>query len=555
MKQLKKTLLTLVALLAVTTGAWADDYFYLVVDGTTATLKYGDKGENPYFKDGFVPLWKTSTDDKLDIKGFTTITVDASCQNLTNLTSLPPVFQNFTALTVINNLENINTTSITRMAGLFYGCSSLQTLDLSDWNTASVTNMMNMFKGCLSLETIYVGEGWSTEKVTTSLNMFTGCTKLPNFDASIVDKTNAYAGGYLKAKPGTVLPTPNVNEWSLTMPAGNVTVTAEYFPQATAAEGALTAATGVAATTSEPLVTLDASKLTGATKLMYLTNKSTDPAPGYDAQGWSDKVPTADSFTEAGNVNVWYYPVGTDDEDPAKTFSDGDICATALTVTLAAAPTYDISFNAANANTIEAGKATVTVGGTAATLTEGKVTGVKMGQQVKMTAAQGYKFRKVEAKKTTDFTDCVSTTAWTGMDAMSPAFSTPEVTTSDGRKTRFAEVYRTDVSATGVIMQQTVNVANGTYIVELYANSCAAQDVTTDMADGATDVAYVFANDVKKFITSKIASAFSESGVYTLEVTVTDGQLTLGIGKEKAGTNWHTIQIKSLNQKASSGNE
>ena len=127
------------------------------------------------------------------------------------------------------------------------------------------------------------------------------------------------------------------------MPAGNVTVTAEYFPQATAAEGALTAATGVAATTSAPLVTLDASKLTGATKLMYLA--STDATkPGYDAQGWSDKVPTADSFTEAGNVNVWYYPVGTDDEDPAKTFSDGDICATALTVSLAAAPTYDVTF-------------------------------------------------------------------------------------------------------------------------------------------------------------------------------------------------------------------
>jgi hypothetical protein len=60
---------------------------------------------------------------------------------------------------------------------------------------------------------------------------------------------------------------------------------------------------------------------------------------------------------------------------------------------------YDISFKAANANTIEAGKATVTIDGAAATLTEGKVTGVKMGQQVKMTAAQGYKFRKVEVKK------------------------------------------------------------------------------------------------------------------------------------------------------------
>ena len=60
---------------------------------------------------------------------------------------------------------------------------------------------------------------------------------------------------------------------------------------------------------------------------------------------------------------------------------------------------YDISFKAANANTIESGKASVTIDGTAATLTEGKVTGLKMGQQVKMTAAQGYKFRKVEAKK------------------------------------------------------------------------------------------------------------------------------------------------------------
>jgi len=69
------------------------------------------------------------------------------------------------------------------------------------------------------------------------------------------------------------------------MPAGNVTVNVDYYPQATAAEGALTAATGVAATTSAPLVTLDATMLTGATKLMYLANKSTDPAPGYDAQG------------------------------------------------------------------------------------------------------------------------------------------------------------------------------------------------------------------------------------------------------------------------------
>ena len=60
---------------------------------------------------------------------------------------------------------------------------------------------------------------------------------------------------------------------------------------------------------------------------------------------------------------------------------------------------YDVSFRAANANTIESGKASVTIDGAAATLTEGKVTGVKMGQQVKMTAKTGYKLKKVEVKK------------------------------------------------------------------------------------------------------------------------------------------------------------
>ena len=62
---------------------------------------------------------------------------------------------------------------------------------------------------------------------------------------------------------------------------------------------------------------------------------------------------------------------------------------------------FDIQFNAANANTIEAGKATVTVGGTDKTgdITEGKLQGVKMGSEVKLKANTGYKFRKVEVKK------------------------------------------------------------------------------------------------------------------------------------------------------------
>ena len=115
-------------------------------------------------------------------------------------------------------------------------------------------------------------------------------------------------------------------------------------------------------------------------------------------------MPTAKDIADDGaTVYVWYYIQGADAPQGEaatldNTFDDSEICTTPLKVTVLTNK-FDIQFNAANANTIEAGKATVTVGGTAATVTEGKLQGVKMGSEVKVKANTGYKFRKVEVKK------------------------------------------------------------------------------------------------------------------------------------------------------------
>jgi len=121
------------------------------------------------------------------------------------------------------------------------------------------------------------------------------------------------------------------------------------------------------------------------------------------AEGWLSTLPTAAGYDGAQTVYVWYYIKGADtpQEQTAtaeNTFNDSEICTTPLTVTVLNNK-FDIQFKAANANTIETGKATVTVGGTAATVTEGKLEGVKMGSEVKVKANNGYKFRKVEVKK------------------------------------------------------------------------------------------------------------------------------------------------------------
>ena len=136
--------------------------------------------------------------------------------------------------------------------------------------------------------------------------------------------------------------------------------------------------------------------------LMYAVSTSGTEQPALTA--FSADLPTAKDITTAGDVYVWYYIKGADTpegQEPTEknTFNDSEICTTPLKVTVLNNK-FNILFTAANANTIEAGKATVTVGGTAATVTEGKLEGVKMGSEVKVTAKEGYKIKSVTVKKT-----------------------------------------------------------------------------------------------------------------------------------------------------------
>lgn len=50
----------------------------------------------------------------------------------------------------------------------FRGCTSLQTIDFSNFNTENVTDMEQMFRGCSSLQKLKVGEGTNKGKVGVS---------------------------------------------------------------------------------------------------------------------------------------------------------------------------------------------------------------------------------------------------------------------------------------------------------------------------------------------------------------------------------------------------
>ena len=100
-------------------------------------------------------------------------------------------FYNLKALTTIEGLQNLNTSSVTDMSSMFYGCSGLTSLNLSNLNTSAVKNMSAMFANCSGLKTIFNTNTWRCEK---SKDMFKGCTQLRGavkYDESKVNVTMA----------------------------------------------------------------------------------------------------------------------------------------------------------------------------------------------------------------------------------------------------------------------------------------------------------------------------------------------------------------------------
>ena len=83
----------------------------------------------------------------------------------------------------INGANNIDTSQVTDMSWMFYGCGVLNGLDVSKWNTSQVTKMSWMFGGCSALDALDVS-GWDTSKVTDMSAIFQGCQKLSKVDVS-----------------------------------------------------------------------------------------------------------------------------------------------------------------------------------------------------------------------------------------------------------------------------------------------------------------------------------------------------------------------------------
>ena len=72
--------------------------------------------------------------------------------------------------------KSFDTSKVTIMQRMFFGCSGLTELDLSNFDTSSVTNMAGMFYRCKSLSEIKVSKDkWIISDEVNQDQMFYGC--------------------------------------------------------------------------------------------------------------------------------------------------------------------------------------------------------------------------------------------------------------------------------------------------------------------------------------------------------------------------------------------
>ena len=298
MIQIKKTILTLVALLAVTTGAWADETPLLTIESTDYTT----------FRSGSMTF-----DDKV------TVTFTNEVKNFGNVYG-------------------------------WYSAGAASLLTVAGTNGYTITSCKFYTNNGIAA-TGYTVEGESPSVYLSPGTVYIDDSKSVEIGYQGITKIEVYGGVASSASGPEVAWNKATKTGTFKMPGGNVTLEPEYYPQA-ALTAAPTAINDVPATTDGAIVkagtvaNIGSTETAQGTVMYYVSPTALDEATllALAADQWTADVPTAEKLTK-GEAYVYYYVRGNDSDTDEENFSDGDIlAANALTVTIAAEPTYDVTF-------------------------------------------------------------------------------------------------------------------------------------------------------------------------------------------------------------------
>lgn len=104
--------------------------------------------------------------------------------------SLRDMFSGCSNLISIDGLNYLNTGNTTDMSGMFYRCSSLQSLDVSNLDTSKAVDLSRMFCYCSKLQSLDISK-LNTSNAKYIDSMFANCSSLTSLDVSKLNTSSA----------------------------------------------------------------------------------------------------------------------------------------------------------------------------------------------------------------------------------------------------------------------------------------------------------------------------------------------------------------------------
>ncbi|MBM7710616.1 BspA family leucine-rich repeat surface protein [Enterococcus xiangfangensis] len=125
------------------------------------------------------------------------VRLDASIWNTQNVRDMSFMFNDCNNLTSLD-VSNWNVQNVRDMSYMFYRCSNITSLDVSNWNTENLQRTDAMFINCSSLISLDVSN-WDIKNVLSLTGMFADCSNLTNLDVSNWDTRNVQRMGSMFA--------------------------------------------------------------------------------------------------------------------------------------------------------------------------------------------------------------------------------------------------------------------------------------------------------------------------------------------------------------------
>ena len=153
--------------------------------GSSSTINLDQEGPNK-----IVMVWDSEVKNCISMfSGCSSIvSIDLSEFNPSLVTTMKEMFLDCSSLSSLT-FGNFVTSANKNMNNMFKGCSSLQSLDLSTFTTEKVTNMAGLFLGCSALNSLDIST-FNTIKVTNMEAMFSGCSSLTSLDLTNFDTSS-----------------------------------------------------------------------------------------------------------------------------------------------------------------------------------------------------------------------------------------------------------------------------------------------------------------------------------------------------------------------------